>query len=111
MKADNSDLAAQALRAGPAAAGAVASAITLSEWVAVITIIYITVQVGYLVWKWTWESREKRAAFEREARREQREERTLAAAEAREALRKADEAVRCALQNTENHTNQPRETA
>jgi len=95
MKNETSNIAEQALRAAPAAAGAVASAITLSEWVAVVTIVYIIVQVVYLGWKWSWERQEKIAALEREERKELREERALAAAEAREQLRKVDEAARC----------------
>ena len=77
MRNDTTDLAAQAARAAPAAAGAVASAITMSEWVAIVTITYVVVQAGYLLWKWRWEHIEKIEAREREKRRETRDEQCL----------------------------------
>lgn len=83
MRNDTSDLAAQAARAAPAAAGAVASAVTMSEWVAIATITYVIVQAGYLVWKWRWEHIEKTEARAREQRREDREHRESADATAR----------------------------
>lgn len=79
MRHDTTDLAAQAARAAPAAAGAVASAITMSEWVAIATLTYIVVQAGYLLWKWRWEYIEKTEAREREKRREARAEQCLPA--------------------------------
>ena len=33
-------------------AAAVAENITLNEWVAIATIVYVVLQAGYLVWKW-----------------------------------------------------------
>ena len=96
MKNLQSDLAEQALRGAPAAAGAVATAVTLSEWVGIVTIVYIVIQALYLLWKASWERREKIAAQAREIRREAREERAVAAAEAREEARKRAEEARCA---------------
>lgn len=36
--------------------------LTLNEWVAVATIVYLVLQIGYLVWKWRREMRRKSAA-------------------------------------------------
>lgn len=46
------DFAAEVAKGTPAVAGAVASAITLNEAVAIATGIYILVQVAYLLRKW-----------------------------------------------------------
>ena len=42
----------ETLRAVPAVAGTLFSAVTLNEMVAVATLIYITIQIFYLLWKW-----------------------------------------------------------
>lgn len=38
--------------------GAATSALTLNEWVAIVTIVYFIMQIAYLGWKWRRESRE-----------------------------------------------------
>ena len=88
MKNTQSDIVEQVVRGAPAAAGAVATAVTLSEWVGIVTIVYIIIQTIYLGWKAAWERQEKLDTQAREARREAREERAVAAAEAREEARK-----------------------
>lgn len=93
MRSENTEIASQALRAAPAAAGAVASAVTLSEWVGVVTITYVILQAAYLIWKATWERQERIEARARAARQEAREERSVAAAEAREEARKQAESL------------------
>ena len=42
----------ETLRAVPAVAGTVFSAITLNELVAIATLIYVIIQTLYLLWKW-----------------------------------------------------------
>ena len=93
MKNTQSDLAEQVVRGAPAAAGAVASAVTLSEWVGVVTITYVILQAAYLIWKATWERQERIEARARAARQEAREERSVAAAEVREEARKQAESL------------------
>lgn len=93
MKNTQSDLAEQVVRGAPAAAGAVATAVTLSEWVGVVTITYVILQAAYLIWKATWERQERIEARARAARQEAREERSVAAAEAREEARKQAESL------------------
>ena len=95
-KQAQSEFIEQAARSAPAAAGAIATSVTLSEGVAIATLVYIVIQAIYLGWKFASERGERAAArqaaseaAEREARREAREERTVVAAEAREAARKA----------------------
>lgn len=39
-------------------------ALTLNEWVAVATILYLILQAGYLIWKWRTERRRARAIDE-----------------------------------------------
>lgn len=46
----------QTAKATPAVAGAVFSGVTLNETVAIVTIIYVLLQIGYLIWKWRRES-------------------------------------------------------
>ncbi len=88
MKQIQTDIIEQAVRGAPAAAGAVATAVTLSEWVGVVTIVYVIIQAVYLFWKALWERQEKIEARERAVRREAREERAVVAAELREESRK-----------------------
>lgn len=50
----------EALKSSPpvaVTAVAVANGMTLNEWVAIGTLIYIGLQAGYLVWKWWKEAR------------------------------------------------------
>lgn len=93
MKNTQSDIVEQVVRGAPAAAGAVATAVTLSEWVGVVTITYVILQAAYLIWKATWERQERIEARARAARQEAREERSVAAAEAREEARKQAESL------------------
>lgn len=58
MKQQTQDLALEAAKGAPAVAGAVATALTLNEWVAVATGIYIIVQIAYLLRKWWREERD-----------------------------------------------------
>ena len=41
----------------PAAAGTAITALTLNEWVAIVTIIYVVIQTLHLLWKWRREAR------------------------------------------------------
>ena len=93
MKNTQSDIVEQVVRGAPAAAGAVATAVTLSEWVGVVTITYVILQAAYLIWKATWERQERIEARARAARQEAREERSVAAVEAREEARKQAESL------------------
>jgi uncharacterized membrane protein len=50
-----SDLASEAIKAAPPVAITTAVTIgglTLNEWVAIATLLYIVLQSGWLVWKW-----------------------------------------------------------
>lgn len=42
----------EAIKGTPAVVGALASAMTLNEWVAILTGLYVVVQVLYLLRKW-----------------------------------------------------------
>ena len=42
----------QSVKAAPAVAGAIFSGVTLNETVAIVTIIYVVLQILYLIWKW-----------------------------------------------------------
>ena len=72
LKSETSDMVGQAMRGAPAVAGVVASAVTLSEWVAVLTGLYVITQMVYLIWKWKWERIERKAEFDRKNREEER---------------------------------------
>lgn len=52
------EFAVEAAKGTPAVAGAVASALTLNEWVAIATGVYVIVQVAYLIRKWWREESE-----------------------------------------------------
>ena len=50
-----SDIASEAIKAAPPVAITTAVTIgglTLNEWVAIATLLYIVLQSGWLVWKW-----------------------------------------------------------
>ena len=50
-----SDLASEAIKAAPPVAITTAvtvGGLTLNEWVAIATLLYIVLQSGWLVWKW-----------------------------------------------------------
>lgn len=49
----------QAAKAVPAVGGAAVAGITLNEWVAIVTIIYVLVQTAFLIWKWHKEAKGK----------------------------------------------------
>lgn len=51
------ETAIETVKAVPAVGGAVLSAVTLNQVLAVVTIGYILLQAAYLVWKWRRESR------------------------------------------------------
>jgi len=42
----------ETLKSVPAVTGAVTYGLTLNELVAIATLVYITLQAAYLVWKW-----------------------------------------------------------
>lgn len=54
------DAAVAAAKLSPPAA-AMMFGLTLNEWVAVATIVYIILQAAYLAWRWTNEWRKRRA--------------------------------------------------
>lgn len=58
MKQQTYDIAIETAKGAPAVAGAVAASLTLNEWVAVTTGIYILVQIAYLLRKWWREEHE-----------------------------------------------------
>ena len=47
----------EAAKAAPAVAGATASSLTLNEWVAIATGVYVLIQAAYLLRKWYVEER------------------------------------------------------
>ena len=55
MSADlKQETVSEAVKATPALAGAVYSNMTLNEWVAVATLLYIIIQIIILCWKQYW---------------------------------------------------------
>jgi hypothetical protein len=54
------EVSTQVVHAAPAVAGTVIAGLTLNEWVAILTGIYVVLQAAYLVWKWVREARSKR---------------------------------------------------
>ncbi|CAN5292963.1 hypothetical protein BH10PSE16_BH10PSE16_00630 [soil metagenome] len=58
MPKDMHDIVVEAAKGTPAVAGAVAASLTLNEWVAAATGVYIVVQLAYLVRKWWREETE-----------------------------------------------------
>ncbi len=54
------DIAAEAAKGTPAVAGTVYSALTLNEVVAIITAVYVVVQILYLLRKWFREEQDRR---------------------------------------------------
>ncbi|WP_225783324.1 hypothetical protein [Xenophilus sp. Marseille-Q4582] len=65
MTPEKHDIAVESVKAAPAVAGAVAASLTLNEWVAVATGIYIVVQIAYLIRKWWREETDWGAKFKR----------------------------------------------
>ena len=51
------DVQLEIAKSSPAIAGAAWYSITLNEGVAIVTIVYILVQLAYLIWKWRREAR------------------------------------------------------
>jgi len=47
-------------KAVPAIAGATVYGLTLNEVVAIVTILYVLIQGGFLVYKWYWDWQEKK---------------------------------------------------
>lgn len=56
------EVSTQVVHAVPAVAGAVIAGLTLNEWVAILTGVYVITQTAYLIWKWVREARGKRGA-------------------------------------------------
>lgn len=46
------DIQIQAVKATPAVVGTAWYSLTMQEWVAIATIVYIGAQFLYLIWKW-----------------------------------------------------------
>lgn len=46
------DVSIETAKAVPALIGATFAGLTLNEWVAIATLLYIILQAVYLVWKW-----------------------------------------------------------
>ena len=53
------DTAEQIARSVPAIGGATIAGLTLNEVVAVATLAYIALQMGFLVWKWVREAKDE----------------------------------------------------
>lgn len=53
-----SEFISEAAKGTPAVAGAVAAAMTLNQWIATATGIYIVIQAAYLLRKWYREEKE-----------------------------------------------------
>lgn len=53
------ETAEQTLKALPAIGGTAIAGLTLNEWVAVATLIYVVLQIGFLIWKWRQEAKAK----------------------------------------------------
>lgn len=68
MTAQVHDIAIESARGAPAVAGAVASVLTLNEWVAVATGLYILIQCLYLLRKWWREEKDWSAKEQGEGR-------------------------------------------
>lgn len=50
------DFQAETIKAAPAVAGTITSAVTLNQCVAIATMIYVCLQILYLLWKWRREA-------------------------------------------------------
>lgn len=50
----------QSVKALPAVGGAIASAVTLNDIVALVTIAYVLTQLGYLIYKWYWAHQDRK---------------------------------------------------
>lgn len=64
-----SEFITEAAKGTPAVAGAVASAMTLNQWIAIATGVYIVVQCAYLIRKWWREEKDWAAKRARGAKR------------------------------------------
>ena len=52
MQTETHDIVIEAAKGTPAIAGAIASALTLNQWVMISTAVYIIIQALYLMRKW-----------------------------------------------------------
>ena len=59
------EFAVEAMKGTPAVAGATAAALTLNQWIAVATGIYVVIQALYLLRKW-WREEQEYAARQRD---------------------------------------------
>lgn len=50
------EIITQAAKAVPAIAGTTVASLTLNEWVAVATFIYVVIQIAFLIWRWVKEA-------------------------------------------------------
>ena len=74
MQQETHDIVIEAAKGSPAVAGAVASVMTLNQWVMVSTAIYIVIQVLYLVRKWWREELDREYALARRGLEDARED-------------------------------------
>lgn len=74
MQQETHDIAIEAFKGAPAVAGAVASAMTLNQWIMVGTVIYIIIQALYLVRKWYREEVDREYALARRRVEDARED-------------------------------------
>ena len=68
MQQEIRDIVSEAAKGAPAVAGAVASSLTLNEWIMIGTGIYLVLQVLYLLRKW-WREESDWAWLKRRGRR------------------------------------------
>lgn len=68
MQQEIRDIATEVAKGAPAVAGAVASSLTLNEWIMVGTGVYLVLQVLYLLRKW-WREESDWAWLKRRSRR------------------------------------------
>lgn len=68
MQQEVKDLATEITKGVPAVAGAIASSMTLNDWIMIGTGIYIALQAAYLLRKW-WREESDWAGLKRRGRR------------------------------------------
>lgn len=74
MQQSTHDIAVEAAKGTPAVAGAIASAMTLNQWVMISTAVYIILQALYLLRKWWREEIDREYALARRRVEDARED-------------------------------------
>ena len=74
MQQETHDIVIEALKGTPAVAGALASALTLNQWVMLSTAVYVVIQALYLMRKWWREEIDRIYEQKRRDRQDAREE-------------------------------------